>query len=449
MSDIQRRTDMQKQPARIARTKAWVFLSIAVVCVTLACSNLLDVKAPDAIGSGTLETPENAGQLVNSAIGDFYCAYSSYVAASGLMSGELQETTLTASRWSYDRRDIHSNESAYSTNDCTALGTYTPISTARFTADHALSLLEGWTDSAVVNRSDLIAKAATFAGYSRILLGEGFCTAAIANGPQLSSQQIFNFAIGKFDTAVTAAQASLAAALVASDTARAVEDSAILYLAKVGRARAKLDAGDNAGAAADAASVPVGFKYTATYDASTDYRSNRVFAENNGHGVTVAPQYDSISASDPRVPVTNAHRLASDEQTPLFLQGKYGDASAGIAVGSYIEAQLILAEATGGSGAITILNNLRAGVSGLGPLTSSSDPETIKADIASERARWLWLQGTHLYDVRRLSLPLNPAAGLVYSTAYSKGGEYGTETCMPIPDVETNNNPNARNPPST
>jgi hypothetical protein len=86
---------------------------------------------------------------------------------------------------------------------------------------------------------------------------------------------------------------------------------------------------------------------------------------------------------------------------------------------------------------------------GLPPLASSSDPAVIKADIASERARWLWLQGTHLYDVRRFVLPLYPAAGLPYSITSHKAGSYGTETCMPIPAVETNNNPNARNPPST
>ena len=48
---------MQKRPARLARTKAWAFLSIATVCTALACSNLLDVKAPDAIGASTLEIP--------------------------------------------------------------------------------------------------------------------------------------------------------------------------------------------------------------------------------------------------------------------------------------------------------------------------------------------------------------------------------------------------------
>ena len=365
-------------------------------------------------------------------IGDFDCAYGSYVVASGLMSGELQETTLTASRWSYDRRDIDPNETAYSTNGCQSLGTYTPIQTARFTADHALHLLEGWSDEQVPNRQDLIAHAAAFGGYNRVLLGEGFCAAAIDLGPQLTSNEIFQLAIAKFDTAVAAAQAA---------PSNTVGDGNILNLALVGRARAELDAGDNAAAATDAALIPPDFAYTASYDAATSYRSNRVFSENNGHGVTVAPPYRNTG--DPRLPVTDANRLAADEQTPLFLQGKYADGSAPIVVGSYIEAQLILAEATGGSGAITILNNLRAS-RGLSALPTSSDPAVITADIAQERARWLWLQGTHLYDVRRLSLPLVPAPSLPYSITYSKGGVYGSETCMPIPAVETNNNPNAR-----
>ena len=431
---------MQTHSARPTRTKAWAFLSIATLCTALACSNLLDVKAPDAISTSSLENPVNAGLLVQSSIGDFDCALGSYIVASGLMSGELQETTLTASRWSYDRRDIDPNESAYSTNDCLAgdLGTYTPIQTARFTADHALKLLEGWSDTDVPNhRLNLIAHAATLGGYTRILLGEAFCTAAIDLGPQLTSNQIFALAVAKFDTAVDAATA---------DPTNPIGDGDILSLAYLGRARAELDEGNLSAAAADAALVPSGFVYNATYDAGTDQRTNRVFSENNGHGVTVAPQYRNLN--DPRVPVTDAGRLAADEQTPLFLQGKYADGSAPITVGSYIEAQLILAEATGGSGAISILNTLRSGA-GLSALPSSSDPAVVKADIAQERARWLWLQGEHLYDVRRLGLPLVPAAGLPYSITYSKGGTYGSETCMPIPSVETNNNPNARNPPST
>jgi hypothetical protein len=432
-TDSYRRTDMQKRTARSARTKASAFLSIATICTAAACSNLLDVKSPDAIGASSLENPVNAGLLVNSALGDFFCSFGSYVVASGLLSGELEDGTLTAARWSYDRRDIDPNETLYSTNDCTSLGTYTPISTSRFTSDHALGLLEGWTDQQVDSRTKLIAEAATFAGYSRVLLGEGFCSAAIDRGPQLSSQQIFELAIGKFDTAVTAAQA-------------AGVDS-LTNLALVGRARAELDAGDKTAAATDATLIPSGFVYYVTFDAATAQRENRVYTENNAdHSVTIAPQYRTLG--DPRVSVTNEDRAAGDEQTPLYTQNKYADGSASIPLASYTEAQLILAEATGGPGAITILNGLRASAS-LSPLAPSSDPAVITADIAQERARWLWLQGMHLYDVRRLALPLVPTTDSTYSLEYTKGGKYGSETCMPIPAVETNNNPNAKNPPST
>jgi starch-binding outer membrane protein, SusD/RagB family len=427
--DIHTPMDIQTRLVRHSRTGAWTRLSLALLFGAIACSNLLDVKSPDKINTVDLEDPLNANLLVDSALGDFQCAFGAYVVASGLMGGEFMETTQTASRWSYDRRDISPLETAYSTDGCEGdIGTYTPISTARFTADHALGLLEGWTDEQVPNRAALVAKAAAFAGYSRILLGEGFCSAAIAGGPVLTSEQIFADAIPKFDAAVTAAQAG--------------GGDSLLFLALVGRARAELDAGDNVAAAADAALVPSGYVYYSTADNGSDRRRNRVVEENNnGFGVSVAPAYRSLG--DPRVVVHDEGRTAADESTPLFTQQKYADASASIPIASYIEAQLILAEATGGSNAITILNGLRSTAS-LPPLASSSDPAVIKADIASERARWLFLQGTHLYDVRRLELPLVPAAGAQYSTDHAKGGSYGTETCMPIPAVETNNNPNAQ-----
>ena len=97
---------MQKHSGRPTRMKAWAFLSIAMLCTAVACNNLLDVKSPDAINATSLDNPLIAEQTVNASIGDFDCALSSYVVAAGLMSGELTDATLTASRWSYDRRDI-------------------------------------------------------------------------------------------------------------------------------------------------------------------------------------------------------------------------------------------------------------------------------------------------------------------------------------------------------
>jgi hypothetical protein len=43
-----------------------------------------------------------------------------------------------------------------------------------------------------------------------------------------------------------------------------------------------------------------------------------------------------------------------------------------------------------------------------------------------------------LGDAIRFNAALNPAA----ATAYPGGGTYGTQVCLPLPDVEKQNNPN-------
>src|SRR5256714_14033761 len=116
------------------------------------------------------------------------------------------DPTPPAANWAFDRRDTDPTaDTRYATNDCTSYGIYTPIQIARGTADRALELLQGWTDAQVAGRQDLIAKAAVYAGYSRILLGEGFCEAAINLGPLLRSNAVFASAETVFTTAVTAA----------------------------------------------------------------------------------------------------------------------------------------------------------------------------------------------------------------------------------------------------
>ena len=199
----------------------------------------------------------------------------------GLMSGELQETTLTASRWSYDRRDIDPNETAYSTNDCLRLGTYTPISTARFTADHALKLLEGWTDDQVPDHRtnpdracrDVRRLHSHSARRGLLHRRDRRRTAALV-------ERIYSRSRSRNSTPRSRAQRRRRSRRTRSGMATS------LNLALVGRARAELDAGQQRRGSDDAALVPTGFVYDATYDAATDYRTNRVFSENNGHGVT-------------------------------------------------------------------------------------------------------------------------------------------------------------------
>ena len=102
----------------------------------------------------------------------------------------------------------------------------------------------------------------------------------------------------------------------------------------------------------------------------------------------------------------------------------------------YAEAQLVLAEAQGGTSAVNIINTMRAAVS-LTPYTGPTDAASIKTLIASERQRVLFLEGYRAFDIERLNLPLVPAVG----SPYLQGGVYGGTVCFPVPDIEKNNNP--------
>ena len=50
----------------------------------------------------------------------------------------------------------------------------------------------------------------------------------------------------------------------------------------------------------------------------------------------------------------------------------------------------------------------------------------------------LFLEGQRNYDVERFQIPFNPPVGDPFPF---KGGTYGNTTCLPLPDVEKNNNP--------
>src|SRR5690606_21141987 len=273
----------------------------------------------------------------------------------------------TASRWDYDRRTLRPEQTPYASTSCQgAYGLYTPLNTARFTADNATMRLEGWTDEEVENRQLLIARAANYAGFALTFLGETFCSATIDVGPELTSQQIFEEAEARFTKALEAAQAA--------------GNQDLAQLAYLGRAKARLDAGDGPGAKADAQQVNPGFVFNATYDAANSRQFNRVFDFNGqGTSVTVAPAYRNTG--DPRVPVRDSGRTSADQNTDLWVQEKYNSLDAPIPLARYAEAQLIIAEVDG----------------------TMSD-----AALAEERRLEFFLEGRRFGDIRRLNLDYEP-----------------------------------------
>ncbi len=400
-----------------------------------ACRDLtsLDQTAPSRIVDDQLFIPANAQLLLNSATGDYECALANYVVATGLVGDELDDAQLLAVGWDYDRRTISSPLTAYATNACGSVqvpGLYTPISVARYDADRLAKAAQGWTDAQVPGRQSLLAQSYAFAGYSLVLLGEGMCTAAIDLGPELSRAQLDSIAEDRFSSAITAAAAA--------------NDTVTLNMARVGRARARLDQSKMALALADAALVPDGFVKNATYSAVNARRENLVYTQTyRGNFSSVDSTFRNVTyngAPDPRVTVINANTKGADQATPIFRPAKYPTIATPIPIASWREARLIQAEASLAAGDVTtataMINKLHA-AAGIAPYAGGTAAQ-VQAQVQEERRRELFLEGQRLNDLIRFKVPLVPAPG----TPYPKGGSYGTQLCFPLPDIERNNNPN-------
>ena len=434
--------------ASMTRKAGWTtWGGVLTALVTLAaCDTLRDpltVEPASRIPDKVAEVPINAKLLSDGAIADFDCAFNSYTAMSGLVGEEFIYAQQTASRTPYDRRNTSKDDSDYAINSCTSnLGVYTPLQVARASNENLIRLLNTWTDAEVAagagqpNRTNLLAIASAYAGYSFNLLGEGFCTMAISYinpdatidyGGEITRDSVFKLAETRFSEAI-------AAATTANNTP-------IRTLAHMGRARARLNLGDYAGAKADAQQVTSGFNYVVTASEASTRRQNRIWNENsaNNRALSVGEPYRGLN--DPRVPVVATTTVSATGITHHY-QTKYATATTSLPLATYEEAQLIIAEADIRAGTVaslasarTILEALRArGNQGAFTGVTQADFE---AELISQRRRELFLESHHLGDIIRYDIAPTPAVG----APYHFGGTYGTQICLPLPAAERQNNP--------
>jgi len=407
------------------------------------CDKLLEVQAPSRVQADSLKVPANAKLLVDGARAAFGCAFQAFVNGGALLTDEMEDTQLAAAAWPWDRRDWSGAlGEGYAQGTCNTgqiFGVYTPVQTARYSADDAVVTITGFADADVPTKTALLAQANLLAGYSRILLGEGFCSAAIDGGPELFPKDFFQQAEASFTAAIGLAQTS--------------GQTAIGTAATVGRARARIDqarlpgqpvvAAKYADAKTDAQSVAAGFVYTIPYSALSTFAQNNI-AQRNRLSLLygVAPNYRNLN--DPRVKVTNSGQRGADAVSTVWLADKYPTVSTPIPLARYEEAQLIVAEADLAAGdtqgAIAVLNTLRgrAGIA-LPAYAGATDAASVQSFLISERGKELFLEGQHFWDINRFNLPLDPATGTPYPI---KGGTYANLRCLPLPDIERLNNPN-------
>src|SRR5207249_3908221 len=136
------------------------------------------------------------------------------------------------------------------------------------------------------------------------------------------------------------------------------------------------------GAAADAGLVPAGFVFNAGAGSNDNRRYNRMYAVTGQFGFyTVEVNSRALTTEngepDPRSATTVTATRPADSKSLIVQVTKYNSDASPIRIASYDEAQLILAEAQGGSTAVTIINTMRAAIS-LSAYTGATDDASIQ-----------------------------------------------------------------------
>ena len=404
-------------------SRAMAILSGILLAGTVACESLLEVEIPGQVEDAALDDPALAGTMMISALGEFECALNTLVPTNAFLTGEFIASNffLSSNVWGWrGETEIRATSGACSTSRAaTNYGYYTPFQRARFLAEDAVRRITEFSDADVPDKSNVLGTLNAYAGYSLVHLGENYCEMALDNGPLMQPREVLALAADRFTTAMS--QAS---------------DPSIVNMARVGRARANLDLGNLSEAAADAEQVPEGFVRNAEYSTAQIRRENSTYNRTETDYLSVGFAWRDLTVGgmpDPRVPVVNTGRKGQDGETDQWDQLKYTSRDDPIPIASWREAQFIIAEARMGQAALDALNRVRD-VYGI-PHIQMSEVDDMLATILEERKRTFFLEGHWHSDMIRHNIQFPQGVN-------HKGNSFQPYSCMPLPDIEVNNNVN-------
>jgi hypothetical protein len=432
---------------RILRSLRPLGMTVPGLLLLSAGCGLLDTDQPNIVGPDDVESEAGAQARRIGAIADFAFAQDGdgtqfedgHILLSGLMADEFVLSTTPPTEQEVDQRRVFVSNS-------TLFDLFHNLHRARAAAEAAAGALrEFGTDP---DSDPGIGEMLSLAGFSYIYFGESFCSGVpfsrldgeeIVFGSPQTTEEIFQTATTRF------------AAALAEPGTLADESQEITHLASVGMGRALLDQGAFAQAAAAVGDVPTDFQYVTEHADSPLRLQNAIYSYAVGFLWSLSDTEGGVglpfrSADDPRVPFVDEETTGLDGTTDQFTLTKYGDAGASVVVADGIEARLIEAEALlqipDLGGMTTILNDLRA-AEGLDPLDQPGTQAEGVDVLFSERAFWMFATGHRLGDMRRLVRQYGRLDADVFpSGTYIKGGNYGTDVNLPIPQEERNN-PNA------
>ena len=400
-------------------------LAVAATLVWVAgCSDFLNVENPNVIDVNAIDPVQDAAALANSAQQNFAAALGWHIMYSSWMVGETLVAETFPTRNEFGRRDPAEANGSLNTD------VWTTLSLAAASTKIVLDL-ELPTPDTNLNR----ARTYLWRGFSFVLMGESFCTGTVDSGPELTTAAMMDSAVANFTSANTIGKA------INTDESNALANTAL-----VGRARAHLQAGRKAPAAADAAAVPAGFVFNLPYVddlANRNRMSNRLWQFTLDRGsMTVA---EAWRTGDPRVSfkAPGEHNLTPQDPSsgPFYIQNKYPAFTSPIRVASKLEADYIAAEAGSTADQLALIAARRT-ANGRPAYAGGTDATSVLTELMTQKGFDFWLEGHRLGDFRRN--PNNVLFVPVPGEPYFKAGfpAIGNKTCYPLPLAEKDNNPN-------
>ena len=438
-------------------------LLAAGACQNHLTDSLLEATDPDLIIPGNLDTPEGADAIRTGALYRF----------SGITGGGTTESTWMfggelADEWTATTTFVQNTEAdsrSIKDDNSVMLPTFRNLNRTRTASNQAIAALTKWRPTQTANIAEMY-----FArGYAELQLALDFCngiplseaaTELIAGTP-LTGKEVTERALASFDSALAINTGTDAASISIGNAIKVVRGRALVNLDRIPEAVAAV------------AGVPTNYLYTHTYlQVSGDNQnwswSNGSFrytlgdsVEGNARNYLVANALPFYSAGDPRIKGSLNITIkagkpdtlkAQDGQTYFRSNTVYATRESPNVVASGVDARLIEAEgrlrASDIPGMMTILNALRASTQNLGavtspvmaPLAAPATAADARALLFREKAFWTFGRGQRLGDLRRLVRQYKLPVNQVYPVGdYFKGGQYGTDVNLPVPQAELNN----------
>ena len=435
-------------------TLAAIALTVAGACST---DEVLSVEDPDVVRPESLNDPASLPVFLSSAYAEVLAGYNGgtfegILNYSALLADEFIQTESFPTRFEVDTRNML-------VGNTSLRDIFRELSRGRASAERAARKYVELESPNAIGR----AEALNLAGFAYIFFGENYCSGvpfstlnddqSITYGAPQTTQEMFETAIAKFDTAITVATA------VGNTNA-----TRFITAARVGRGRALVNLGRFADAATAVTGVPPEFKFDLQHSDNSARQNNGVWAlsinagrwgvadREGTNGLTFRSTSDVRVASRPRS-INNGNGF---DGGPMFEALKYPARTTPVTLADGVEAELIKAEAQlqagNATGFLATLNALRGNAAVLaargytGSLAALTDPGTTagRQDLLfRERAYWLFLTAHRLGDMRRLVRQYSRGAEAVFPTgSYFSNGRttiYGNDTSFPIPVEELNN----------